>query len=235
VSVFRQIVFAAALSGLIAGILMAIAHAVGTVPIIRQAELYEKAAAADGTVVGATVTSASPAHDHDAGGWEPADGLERTAYTVTFDVLAAIGFALLLTSAYALSGRDIGWRRGLLWGAAGFVAFMLAPALGLRPEIPGAESAPLLDRQVWWLGTVAATGGGLALIFLLRKWPWIAFGVLLILLPHLIGAPQPAREGSLAPARLAHEFVLAALLSGLLFWLALGALSGFFYKRFTAA
>src|SRR3546814_13405119 len=46
-----------------------------------------------------------------------------------------------------LTGRQTGWRQGLLCGLVGFAVFTLAPGLGLRPEIPGTEAAPLADRD----------------------------------------------------------------------------------------
>jgi cobalt transporter subunit CbtA len=138
---------------------------------------------------------------------------------------------LLLGAAFALSG-EVDWRRGVYWGMAGFATFMLAPAIGLPPEIPGASAAALQDRQLWWLATVVATGLGLALMLRTRSVEWIAAGAVLIAAPHLIGAPQPAEHGGLAPESLAREFAVAALVSGFLFWLVLGAMSGYFYERF---
>jgi len=65
---------------------------------------------------------------------------------VLTDVLTGIGFALLLVAGFALAGRAVGWREGLLWGLAAFVAFTLAPSLGLSPEPPGIPAAPLTRR-----------------------------------------------------------------------------------------
>ncbi|MGH6928018.1 MAG: CbtA family protein [Dongiaceae bacterium] len=227
---FRQIVFAAAVAGLLGGLLITAMQYVSVIPLILEAETFETAAAHDHDA-GQATTGAAVA---EAEAWAPADGLERGLYTVAANVLMAIGFALVLAAGFALTGHA-GWRTGLYWGMAGFAAFMLAPAIGLPPEVPGAEAAPLVGRQIWWLGTIAATAGGLALIFLTRSWQWIAVGAALIVLPHLIGAPQPEHHGGLAPDSLAREFVVAVLVTGFLFWLALGALSGFFYKRFAAA
>jgi cobalt transporter subunit CbtA len=226
--VFRQIIFAAALAGLLGGLLITAMQYVSVVPLILEAETFETAAAHDHGAGDAA------AHDAAEEAWAPADGLERALYTLAANILMGIGFALLLAAGFALTGQD-GWRTGLYWGLAGFAAFMLAPAIGLPPEVPGAESAPLVERQLWWLGTIAATAGGLALMLLTRSWQWIAAGAALIALPHVIGAPQPAHHGGLAPDSLAREFVVAVLVTGFLFWLALGALSGFFYKRFAAA
>jgi adenosylcobinamide kinase/adenosylcobinamide-phosphate guanylyltransferase len=50
----------------------------------------------------------------------------------------------------------------MFWGLAGFAVFTLAPGLGLPPELPAMPAADLLARQVWWIGTAAATAIGLA-------------------------------------------------------------------------
>lgn len=224
---FRQIVFAAALAGLLGGLLITAMQYVSVVPLILEAETFEAAAAHDHGAGHAATDN----HAAEEEAWTPEDGVERALYTLAANILMAIGFALLLAAGFALTGQG-GWRSGLYWGLAGFAAFMLAPAIGLPPEVPGAESAPLAERQLWWLGTIAATGGGLALMLLTRSWQWIAAGAALIALPHVIGAPQPEHHGGLAPDSLAREFIVAVLVTGFLFWLALGALSGFFYKRF---
>ena len=145
--------------------------------------------------------------------------------------MAAIGFGLLLGAGFALSGGAVGWRRGLLWGAAGFAIFALAPALGLPPELPGAEAAPLAARQGWWLATVLATGGGLALLVFDRRLALKGLAIVLIVLPHLLGAPQPEQHGGLAPAELARAFVAASLFTSALLWLVLGAVSGLAFER----
>ena len=96
--------------------------------------------------------------------WEPEEGLQRNAFTVAANILTAIGFALLLTGVYAIRGRQVMWREGLLWGLAGFVVFTAAPGLGLPPELPGMAVAELTARQTWWIATAAATAGGLCLL-----------------------------------------------------------------------
>src|SRR5262249_21204932 len=161
--------------------------------------------------------------------------LQGTLFTAAADVLTGIGFALLLVSAYAFSGASVDWRRGLYWGLAAFATFTLAPGLGLPPEVPGTSAAPLLDRQLWWIGTAVATGGGPAAAFLGGRGAWVGRGVLPGLLPPPIGAPQPAEHTSAAPESLAHQFIVAAVVTSLLFWLVLGSLTGFLYKRIAAA
>jgi cobalt transporter subunit CbtA len=141
--VFRRLVWVALCAGLLAGIFATAAHQLGTVPLILKAEVYEKAAENPPATVHEHVPAA---HEH-AVAWEPEDGIERTAYTLLADLLTGIGFALLLAAGLMLRGGEITWRDGLFWGLAGFVTFTLAPGLGLPPELPGTEAAPLLQRQ----------------------------------------------------------------------------------------
>ena len=98
----------------------------------------------------------------------------------------------------------------------------------MPPEAPGAVAPELLLRQGWWLGAVAGTASGLALlVFAPARW-LKALGVLLLVLPHAIGAPP--HGGGVAP-ELAGNFVIASLATTALFWLVLGGLSGAVYRR----
>ncbi|MSP49778.1 MAG: cobalt transporter [Alphaproteobacteria bacterium] len=223
---FRRIVFAAVLGGLVAGGIASAVQAVRAVPLILQAEVYEEAAEA----AKPHDPAASADHQHEADAWVPDDGWERTSFTVLFNVLAGIGFGLLIAAGMALSGRG-GWKVGLGWGLAGYASFVLAPALGLPPELPGTESAPLIARQLWWVATAGATAAGLALILIRRGALAIALGLALLVLPHAVGAPQPAEHGGAAPVALAREFILIVLITGLIFWIALGAFTGAIYRR----
>ncbi len=228
-SAFRRLVCAALCAGLVSGIFVAGAHQLGTVPLIIEAEAYERAAQHPAT--GADAHPAAAAHEDDSS-WAPQNGIERAAYTLVADLLTAIGFALLLAAGLTLRGGAVTWRGGLFWGLAGFATFTLAPGLGLPPEIPGTEAAPLAARQLWWVATVASTGGALALLAFTRRAIYTALAALLIVLPHLYGAPQPADYAAAAPEALAHRFVVAATLVSFVFWAALGASTGYFYRRF---
>ncbi len=238
-TIVRRLVFAAACAGLLTGLLVSVMHQVGTVPVILRAEVYERAAdAGHGAGHAAQPAGAAhddAAHDHEDHGWEPRDGLERTAYTALADILAAIGYGLLLAAGFAVRGREVTWRSGLWWGLAGFAAFTLAPGLGLPPEVPGTEAAPLLGRQLWWVATAALTGSGLALLAYGKQWAWSVLAVLLIAVPHLWGAPQPAEPGSAAPEALAHQFVVAVTVVSFLSWAVLGSSTAYFYRRFSTA
>ena len=142
----------------------------------------------------------------------------------------AVGFALMLAGLYTLRAPGRTWQ-GLLWGLGGFAVFNLAPSLGLPPEVPGTAAADLLLRQYWWIGTALATAVGLGLIAFGRNWALRILGLALLLVPHLIGAPQPEVHESLAPEALAQEFVYASLLTNALFWAALGLASAWFFSR----
>ena len=217
---FRSLVFAALCAGLLSGIFATVAHQIGTVPLIRQAETYEKP----------SEHALVAAYEHTRV-WEPEAGAERTAYTLLADILTGVGFALLLGAGLTLRGGELGWRQGLLWGLAGFATFTVAPSLGLPPQLPGSEAAPLFDRQFWWLGTATATGGALALIAFTNRVRWTVPAAVLIALPHLYGAPEPSEHIGGVPAALSHHFIVAATVVNLLFWLILGVLTGYFHNR----
>jgi len=227
--VFRRLLLAALCAGLVAGVVAALAHQFGTVPLILQAETYEKPA----------TPAAQAGHAHGQAvraEWEPENGVERIGYTLVADLLTGIGFALLLAAGLALRGGEADWHHGLFWGLAGFAAFTLAPGIGLPPELPGSEAGPLLARQLWWVTTAAATAGGLALLVFTRSPVYAVLAAALIVLPHFYGAPQAGEHAGAhagtAPEALARQFVVAATLVSFLFWCALGAATGYFYRRF---
>lgn len=236
-SLFRNLVFRSVLAGIVVGIVITLAHQLGTVPLILQGEVYETAAEAAPAPATAMPMAGHEAagHVHDDEAWEPAAGFERNAFTVMADILTGIGFALLLSGAYAVSGRDITWREGLFWGLAGFAAFTLAPGLGLPPELPGMPATALGPRQAWWIATAAATLGGLGLIAFRRE-PWAAvLGVVLIAAPHLWGAPAPSSDPTNVPEALWHSFVVAVTVTSFLFWVLLGGLTGALHQRWAKA
>ncbi len=237
-TLFRNVVFVAAIAGLLAGIAMAAMQSFATVPLILQAETFENAAApaADTAAAGHDHGDAAAAvepHDHGEAAWAPADGFERFAYTAAANVVTGIGFALVLVAVSEALGGIAGWRQGLVWGLAGFAVFTLAPGLGLPPELPAMPAADLVARQVWWIATVLATAGGLGLIAFSRSLLPALIGVALIVAPHVVGAPQPASHDSPVPAGLHHEFVVAVTVTNLVFWVILGALIGVVRGRLT--
>lgn len=224
---FLLIVVSSLLAGLIAGVLMTIVQIFTTIPLIAEAEVYERSAAA------LPAPKAALAAGHHGADSEPDDGLERTFYTGVSTVLAGIGYALLV--GVALSRLKLsGWRQGLILGAAGFIVFQLAPALGIPPQPPGVSEADLAARQLWWFGTVAATGAGLGCWYRARtqsKWIWIPAGAVLLAAPHVIGAPQVPQGQSAVPQFLAQQFAIVALVTMAVFWLVLGSIEGLIFSR----
>ena len=227
----HRILLTALAAGLLAGIFVFAAHMVKTTPLILHAEVYENAETTKNHASGSE--TATQGESSEAEEWGPEDGFERHAYTLLSDLLSSFGFAFILVGAIALSGRQVDWRKGMIWGLCGFAAFFAGPSLGLAPEVPGMAAADLMDRQIWWLGTVAATAGGLAIVFFARTTGLKVVGFALIVLPHLIGAPGHEIHPGGVPAELAAQFAAATLAVTGLFWLVLGALTGHFYRRFS--
>jgi cobalt transporter subunit CbtA len=234
----RSMLFLAAIAGLAVGVAMTLLQFFSTVPLILEAEVYEPAAPA----VVAPVIEAAPAHDHAVGvaaaheheEWQPADGLQRMSLTAIANLVTAIGFGLLLVAVSEFAGGIRTWREGLLWGLAGFATFTVAPGLGLPPELPGMPAAEVTPRQLWWIGTALATGAGLALIAYGRAPAHAFVGAGLLILPHLIGAPQPPTHETPVPADLHHRFVVAVTVTSLVFWLLIGSAVSLVRPRFAA-
>jgi cobalt transporter subunit CbtA len=228
---FRAIVYTSVLVGLVAGFAVSALQVVATTPLILQAETYETAAQPAPAVHSHGDNPAPHTHEHEA--WQPEDGVERNGLTVAANILTAIGYALVLTGLISLRAQPITWREGVLWGLGGFVCVMLAPMLGLPPELPGTPAGPLEERQLWWIATACATAAGLGLLAF-KHTPWaITVAAVLMAAPHLIGAPAaPEGEQALVPAALEHQFVIAATLTSLAFWTLLGGLSGAVLRRF---
>lgn len=222
---FRRIVFSACLAGLIAGLVLTGLQTFQVIPIILEAETYE---------VGEAVTGhshAGEAADHHHGEeWAPADGWQRTLFTTLANIAVAIGFSLLLSAAFSLR-QGINWRKGLLWGLAGYAVFFVLPSLGLPPEIPGTVAADLADRQAWWLLTVLCSALGLGLLLLQHRWAWKIGGAVLLIIPHLLGAPHPEVAGGNAPQALENAFITATAIINGIFWLVLGGLTAFTFKK----
>ncbi|PWJ89740.1 cobalt transporter subunit CbtA [Mesorhizobium loti] len=259
-NLFRNVVFIAAIAGLVAGVVLACMQAYATVPLILKAEVYEQAGggrshdhaaapaapadAASGNAMNSaapatnSMSAATPAPAEAAApaeyeGWAPADGFERFAFSVLANIVTGIGFALILVAVSEFAGGIGNWRQGVFWGLAGFAVFTLAPGLGLPPELPAMPAADLTQRQIWWWATVAATAAGLGLIAFRKSLPLAILAVALIVAPHIVGAPQPGSYETAIPEGLHHQFVVAVTVTNLVFWLMLGAVVGVVRGRFT--
>jgi cobalt transporter subunit CbtA len=100
--------------------------------------------------------------------------------------------------------------------------------------LPGTAAADLTQRQIWWASTAASTAVGLALIVFAHNWLLKALGAVVLVIPHLVGAPQPAVHSALAPEELEAQFKIASLLTNALFWVAMGLISAWLFRRHEA-
>lgn len=224
-----RVLFAAILAGIAAGLVMSLIQHAKVTPLILQAETYEAAEPVAET--GQAGASEATAHSHDGDEWGPADGFERTAFTVLSNVLAGTAFAFVLAGAALLTGLPLTASNGAIWGLMGFLAFTLAPSAGLPPELPGMPAADLTIRQIWWWATVAATGAGIAIIYMMPSWPVKAIGAAVIAIPHIVGAPHSLSTETDVPATLANSFAASSIATAAVFWVVLGALLGILMSR----
>ena len=220
---FQRIVTSALFAGFCAGLVAAAMQMVFVQPVLLHAELYES-----GQLVhfGAGATG-----EHaELPGFDPM----RNGLNVLFSALVYVGYGFILVSAMSMAaerGHRITARSGMVWGIAGFVAFHMAPAFSLPPEVPGVASAELGLRQIWWWSTVAVTAAGLGLIGLTRSPAAWGVAAALVLAPHVVGAPQPDGFAGPVPPELAALFASRTLGAGLAVWVVLGGLAGHFWQR----
>ena len=237
----QRMVASALFAGFVAGLLAAALHFALIEPILLQAEMYESGqlvhvgvvsggqggATHDQAAVAQPATPAAPAL---AGPFE----WRRHGLSVIFYGLLYCGYGLLLLAGVALAevfGIRVEVRSGLIWGVAGFVAVVLAPAAGLPPELPGMAGGEVTLRQIWWVGTVVTTGAGLALLGFGRGAAIFGLAVLLIAGPHVIGAPHPAVMTGPVPPELAALFAGRTLGVAMAVWAVLGLVAVTIWNR----
>lgn len=211
--------FAGSAAGLIAGLL----QLMFVQPVLLHAELYESGALVH---FGAVPVSATP----DLPGFD----VVRNGLSLVFSMLTYTGYALMMIAAMSIAeerGAPIDGRSGILWGIAGFVAFHLAPGFSLAPEVPGAAAADVTVRQIWWFATAAAAIVALALIAFGGNWAAWGAAAALLLVPHVIGAPQPEGFAGPVPTEIGALFAARAFGVGLAAWVLLGAFAGYFWQR----
>lgn len=239
---FRNIVISAFGAGLAACVVVSALQAFTTEPLILHAETFENAgeatphahdavAAAGAALPTASAEAAIPAHVHDEEEWAPAAGLERTAYTLLANFLVGVAVSLMLLGGMALKGGPIDARQGLLWGLAGFAAASLLPGLGLPPELPGTPAAEIVSRQTWWVGTAVASAVAIYALVYGASWLWRTGGLILLVLPHVVGAPPPPSLEADYPAVLAGEFVIASVVVSGVLWAVSGLAAGWLHQR----
>lgn len=217
---FTRIVTSALFAGAAAGLAAGMLQWQFVQPVLLHSELYEQGLL---THFGGTLNSTEVVLDR----FQPM----RDALSIIFTMLLNTGYALILIALMSLrqqNGDELTPHKGIIWGVAGYVAVHLAPALSLPPEVPGVAAADVELRQIWWVCTVAATSLGLWLIAFSRKTTRIIPAIILILLPHLIGAPEADVFTGPAPTEIGALFASRALGIGLASW----ALLGYFSARF---
>lgn len=226
----QRILITALIAGFIAGIVGFGLQLAKLSPMILQAEVYEEAAASHE----AEHEHNSSGHQHEDKAWQPANGIERSSYSLLAYIGVGVGYALMLLGAITANGTKANLQTGVLWGISGFFVFSLAPAFGMAPILPGSMEADLYARQMWWLQTVIATAAGLYLIVFAKANPLKILGISLLAAPHIIGAPQAVLGGSVPP-ELNAQFAAASLGVSAIFWLVLGAASGWLYGKQAAS
>ncbi len=223
---FRQIFLVACLTALVASLGFSLYQFYYVNPIIYAAELYEIAAPVD-------IHSIQQLEE-----WSPSDGIERNFYTLLANFLMCLAYSLLLASALVFRGSSSPLK-GFAWGMAAYLSLFVAPSVGLLPEIPGMEAADLNLRQNWWFLSVVLTGIGLA-VFAFSPLYYKGAGLILIILPHLVGAPVAEIHGFSHPdpsavaklTELWHHFILHTSIANALLWLIIGTTTGFLCQKF---
>ena len=220
---FTKIITTAIFAGFITGVVSAIIQLIFLQPILLHAELYE---------VGSLVHfgNNNSAADH---GKIPFD-LQRNGLSILFSALVYTGYAFILVAliAYVSSlDLEINNASAILFGVCGFFTVHLAPSFGLPPELPGAAAADVVPRQVWWVFCVLATAVGIWVISFGGNFMYVFIGIILILIPHLIGAPEPEFFSGPTPPELASHFASRALAIGGVAWIFLGYLCGYFWRK----
>lgn len=221
---FTRLLTSALFAGAAAGLIIALLQLFFVQPVLLHAELYEGGElvhfGSDSTV---TATPELPGFD-----------AVRDGLSIVFTMLIYSGYAMVLVALMALAenrGAAINARAGLVWGVAGFVAVHLAPGFTLAPEVPGVAAADVYERQIWWFATVLAAAIAMWLIAFGRNWAGWGAAVVLLLAPHVIGAPEPEVFTGPVPTEIGALFASRALGIGLAAWVMLGAFAGFFWSR----
>ena len=238
-AVLYRTLYCAVVAGVLAGIILFALQHWTTLPLIHQAERYEKTE----TVAHPSIQAGDAPQVSREGGQGVSQEVgqvdvvraasTRAAYTAVGDVLVAAGFGMLLAAMYALSGK-FGLVWGIVWGLAGFATFHLGPALVVPPLLPALDAAPLHLRQSAWIVAALATGLGLAIFAFGPRGAKLA-GVMALCLPVVLFRYLFPLAGAQAPSEalsvLEHLFIVRTLGDNLILWLVLGAISGWMFEH----
>ncbi len=221
---FTRILTSALFAGAAAGLLAALLQLVFVQPVLLHAELYES-----GQLVHFGADKAVSAHQ-DVGGLDPL----RDGLSVLFTTLIYTGYALVLVAVMSVAegrGAKVTARTGIIWGLAGFFVMHLAPGFTLAPEVPGVAAADVYARQVWWFATVVTAAVAVWLVAFGNGWAAWGAAIALLLVPHLIGAPEPETFAGPVPTEIGALFASRAFGIGMAAWVLLGCFAGHFWQR----
>lgn len=244
--IFQRLIWVSLVVALFVGLVQTGVQQLQAVPIILAAEQFED------QKVEAPVADAAPAahagHEghamaEEAEEWAPADGFERTGWTLVANVLHAFSMALLV---FAVMGVAT-WRGtslralplALVIAAAGWLSFYLWPSIGLHAEIPGMDAARLGSRQGWWtLAAVSAIGACAVAAGMRSHFRWLIAAALLAL-PYVVGAPHITAdplagfqgEAQATLRDLGTQFVWATRWVSVSFWALMGVATGLAFQR----
>ncbi|QXT41104.1 CbtA family protein [Gymnodinialimonas ceratoperidinii] len=221
---FTRLLTSALFAGAASGLIAALLQLWFVQPVLLHAELYESGEllhfGADSNIAAA----------QDVGGID----LVRDGLSTVFTMLIYSAYAMILLAAMSVAeerGAAITARTGMIWGIAGFVAVHLAPGFSLAPEVPGVAAADVVLRQVWWFTTAIMAAAAMVLIGFGKNWAaWLGAAVLL-LAPHVYGAPEPEVFTGPVPTEIGALFAARALGVGLAAWVLLGLFAGYFWSR----
>ena len=186
--------------------------------------------------------------------WFPADGAPRHLCTMVSNWLCMWGFSMILVGVFHARDAPVGGldavqnARVTLWGglcagAVGWIIFGFSTGLNLPPELPGMVAGQLGWRQGCWIFTAAMTTLGLGLlaygdgdsVTAPRSLARRVLGVIALLLPQLVGAPEYehlAGGADRPPPELAAKFTVAALMAQGVSWLFLGVVTAVGYNKY---
>ncbi|WP_291729579.1 CbtA family protein [Leisingera sp. F5] len=219
---FSRILISGLFAGAAAGLITALLQLYFVQPVLLHAELYES-----GELVhfGADAVSAHPEL--------PGFDAVRDGLSIVFTMLTYTGYALVLVALMSMAerqGHEVTARNGLMWGLAGFIAFHFAPGMSLAPEVPGVAAADVGVRQIWWTITVAAAGVAMWLIAFGGNLVSYLVAALLLMAPHVVGAPEPETFSGPVPTEIGALFAARAFGIGMAAWALLGSFAGYFWQ-----
>ncbi len=221
-TMFSRILISGLFAGAAAGLITALLQLYFVQPVLLHAELYES-----GELVhfGADAVSAHPEL--------PGFDAVRDGLSIVFTMLTYTGYALVLVALMSMAerqGHEVTARNGLMWGLAGFIAFHFAPGMSLAPEVPGVAAADVGVRQIWWTITVAAAGVAMWLIAFGGNLVSYLVAALLLMAPHVVGAPEPETFSGPVPTEIGALFAARAFGIGMAAWALLGSFAGYFWQ-----